>query len=240
MYVHTASQFWTTDPLGAPTVEVHQTNGHGFWVLVFSASGGARFCLESFAEKEYLLTLMKISTISGWECVSDKKGSFSQRKQSLFIFLHVVYFQCEHNSHYKKNTSFMGFSGSVSVVHKKISDVQKTPEHWGCLHIIFNDYSISKFVPIICDMTRNINSVKRGQLELNLSINYFTTLTHCYDDENFNDAIISSCTEHLVYQGCSESSFVYIAMCLKILCVDSKGLCLTGYHKERIWWFPVG
>ena len=79
-------------------------------------------------------------------------------------------------------------------------------------------------------MTRNINSVKRGQLELNLSINYFTTLTHCYDDENFNDAIISSCTEHLVYQGCRESSFVYIAI---ILCVDSKVLWFTGYHKER-------
>ena len=45
-------------------------------------------------------------------------------------------------------------------------------------------------------------------------------------------SMISYCTEHLVYQGCRESSFVYIAMCLKMLCVNAKGLCITGYHKE--------
>ena len=42
----------------------------------------------------------------------------------------------------------MGFSGSVSVVHKKyLMYTQKTPQHWGCLYIIFNYYSISIFVP---------------------------------------------------------------------------------------------
>ena len=87
MYVHTASQFWTTDPLGAPTVEVHQTNGHGFWVLVFSASGGARFCLESFAEKEYLLTLMKISNncwigMGEWQ----KRSFLSAKTVAVYFF----------------------------------------------------------------------------------------------------------------------------------------------------------
>ena len=100
------------------------------------------------------------------------------------------------------------FCCSVSVVHKKISDVQKTPEHWGCLHIRFSYYSISIFCALVCDMTRNINSVKRGQLELNLSINYFTTVTHCYDDENSNHVRDLPYTERIVYQGCSESSFV--------------------------------
>ena len=83
-------------------------------------------------------------------------------------------------------------------------------------------------------MTRNINSVKRGQLEQNLiSVKYFTTLTHCYDEENSNKVCDLLYTERIVYQGCRVSSFVYIAMCLKILCVDSKGLCVTGYHKQR-------
>ena len=86
-------------------------------------------------------------------------------------------------------------------------------------------------------MTRNINSVKRGQLELNLSINYFTTLTHCYDDENFNDAIISSCTEHLVYRGCSESSFVYIEI---ILCRFKSIMHLRLSQREGFDDFPVG
>ena len=84
-------------------------------------------------------------------------------------------------------------------------------------------------------MTRKLNSVKRGQLELNFSINYFTTLTHCYHNENSNKVRDLLYTERLVYQGCSESSFVYIAMCLKMMCVNSKGICITGYHKERIW-----